>query len=418
MPFDGELYLRLFAERSGLAGAQSYRWGGSLLARARALVAVGAVAPQVAQRIVDDYGRADVLPGGVHVLRPRSGVHAASRQAAAADRRIGFCLRTIEQPWGRLQLRYAALDKGGTRLAVALLRNSVARSYSPGQPHGVGTLPASSWPPPLTVGDDRGTSIRMTFSGGGSNNKFRGNYNAGHALALDTRWITVLGERVELTESLPAVRVEIEILDSFRPAERFLRHCLEVRAEAHARRDSMEDAIEALVDCGMLPSDAPLIEQILATEAALQPRPGSPPPLNALSAWWRSLLIRRGFSDGPTGSIRIGTATPAFEGLRATLCTLESSGAGFQVDVALTGVTAMDPFSHAVATTSITYTANDDRGNSYLGQLGEWTRDNDVIDGQAEFWPGLDPQASRLDIALTADHSRALIQVPLDWMST
>ena len=70
-----------------------------------------------------------------------------------------------------------------------------------------------------------------------------------------------------------------------------------------------------------------------------------------------------------------------------------------------------------VSRSPLTFTATDDRGNLYLGRLGNWNGNDSRLDGTLEFWPGLDPQAVALGITITADRAQAVVRTPLRWES-
>jgi hypothetical protein len=55
----------------------------------------------------------------------------------------------------------------------------------------------------------------------------------------------------------------------------------------------------------------------------------------------------------------------------------------------------------------------DDRGNHYLGQMGNWSGGEDHSSGEIGLWPALHPKARRLEIVPTAEANRAVIGFPL-----
>jgi hypothetical protein len=59
-----------------------------------------------------------------------------------------------------------------------------------------------------------------------------------------------------------------------------------------------------------------------------------------------------------------------FDGVRAIVLDLDSGPDGYRVGVEVAGVdNSGTPFNTDVAATDLTYSAVDDRGNPYLGQL-------------------------------------------------
>ena len=55
----------------------------------------------------------------------------------------------------------------------------------------------------ITLADDRGTKVATSFSGGGSDEEWRGHLHSHGPLAKDTAWIELDGERIDL-EDVPA----------------------------------------------------------------------------------------------------------------------------------------------------------------------------------------------------------------------
>jgi hypothetical protein len=317
----------------------------------------------------------------------------------------------FDQPWGQLRLRYVSFTDAQTRLAVMLFgvkQPRRSRRHGPGGPFAGG-------PPIVTVTDDRGTTASAHFSGGGNEEEWRGHYTTDQPLGADTRWIDVFGERVDLSDRVDGAPVEIESLDDLDPAERYLRHLVERGDEQRGGVSPVDPAIEALVACGALATDAAVVEETLAVAEALNPT-GAPPVVGgvALPSQWQSLLARRGCGGGPTGTVVVGALTPVFDGISAAVLDLESSDETFQIEIEIAGIAA-SVFSGDVAAVRISFTASDDRDNHYLGGLTGWSGSDQGLEGQAEFWPALDPLARRLDLALTAERSRAVIRVPLAW---
>jgi hypothetical protein len=317
----------------------------------------------------------------------------------------------FDQPWGQLRLRYVSFTDAQTRLAVMLRGVTQPRRSRRHRPGGA----FAGGPPIVTVTDDRGTTASAHFSGGGNQEEWRGHYTTDQPLAADTRWIDVFGERVDLSDRVDGAPVEIESLDDLDPAERYLQHLVERAGDQHGGESPVDQAIDALIACGALATDAAVVEETLAVAEALNPTGASPVASGAvLPARWQSLLARRGRGGGPTGCVLVGALTPVFDGISAAVMDLDSNDETFQIEVEIAG-TAASVFSEDVDGARISFTATDDRGNYYLGGLNGWSGSDDSLEGQVEFWPALDPLAHRLDIALTAERARAVIRVPLVW---
>lgn len=407
---DAELYLRLAAERLLLDRAPHHPRNNPLLAPARILVAVGAVVPELAQGIVDDYGRALALRGRdrPHSVRarPRGRRSGPAVRSAPLARRIAFAGTDVEFPWGRVHVRHVVFADDGTRLAL-----TATRVLSP--------FTSGPWSPSPTVTDDRGTNPGpMGFSGGGSDDEVAGYFGSDRPLAPETAWIEIDGKRVDLHDPPRGVDAVVRRIEGG-PAERQLRHCLELVDWHHDTSDTVGAALDTLVGCGVVAADSDLVARTVAAAEALGRPVGRLSGLAAPAAVpepWRSFAARRGFAGGPSGTVRIGGITPAFGGVAAAVCELTSRPDGFGIDIALAGhLGAPGPFRDEVAPLPPTFTATDDRGNLYLGGLQNWGSDGSRLDGTVEYWPGLDPRARALGITITAGDVQAVIRTPLHW---
>ncbi|OHV38095.1 MULTISPECIES: hypothetical protein [Pseudofrankia] len=439
--FDGELYLRLLGERALLSGGNQQPHGDPLVEQARALATVGAVAAPVARRVVEDYARVRALRGlggPAHVGPPSAfGPPSATAQG---PRRIALCHRVIRQPTGDLEIRYVILSQAETRLAIIFRSNAQVPPHVGGRP---AAMPIGvTGVPSITVTDDYGNTVTSSeFSGGGTALQWRGSLTLRPALAPDTTWIELYGERVELGPSLGDRMVTIEDLTEADAVERYLAQCLAGTGFRSPQSRSLPEALEALTAAGLVDPADPAIAATHAVHEALTqvgrqlipppawqqappparrqappPAPPHVPPPPGATEPWRSLLARRGDTGGPAGTLFVGVATPVFDQVSAVLMDLTSTDAGFQCDVELSG-----PFEVGMAGGStldqvfVTFSALDDRGNVHLGRFGSWSGGGGIVSGTLGFWPALDPKATRLDIILTTDRARAVIAVPLTW---
>ncbi len=269
-----ELYLRLAGERALLdpRGDQDPSEHAALDAAAHALVAVGAMTAGAAQAIVDDYDLACAYRTAVSsiVTTGRCGAPRARRRPrfpGCSALRAVPCHRLIEQPWGELILRYVVLSDEATVLHVTMRPvlppegRSRPAAYRGGLA-GRGPHPRSGGahrigpglPGRLTVADDRGTTSTSSFSGGGGDTEWHGEFQARPPLAPETAWIDVYGERIELPgSSAGRAEVRVEPCPDPDPARGYLRLRLATLAE-YQSADAMETAIEALVAAGIAAS--------------------------------------------------------------------------------------------------------------------------------------------------------------------
>ena len=173
-----------------------------------------------------------------------------------------------------------------------------------------------------------------------------------------------------------------------------------------------------LVAAGALAGDDPTVRDARVVLAALQPNPMAPGRGGSvtLPQPWRSLLASPGHRRGPNGSLVVNAQTPVFDGVSVAVLELGSTEEAFTVDVETTGnVGTSRPFAWSLDETDLVWWATDDRANSYLGQVGQWSGGDGEGRGEVGFWPALDPAAQRLDIMPTTLDSQAVLPIPLVW---
>ena len=425
--FDAELYLRLAGEKRLLDGRDHNRgpWDSPITEAARALIAVAAIDADRTQAVIDDYDLAMALRGEDQMQHRRMRGH--TQQPAPEDARpiepcrVVSCDRVIDQPNGTMHIRYVSLSKSATSVAVTFhpnqrrsrraRRGATRMMAMGGGPFGGGG------PSQVTLTDDRATTVSAHFSGGGSDQEWRGHLHAHPPLAEDTAWIEVDGERIDLIDEELGVEVSVEQLPDEDPAWRHLWRLAAIPDRFHRSPESLAPAIEALVAARALSADDPALDDLRAVVEALQHgNPSSSPTTNRLPEPWRSLLARRSLETGPTGTIVIGAFTPLLDGVSVGVIGLEASETGFTLEVEATpGLGAGMPFESSLQQQQLAWWAADDRGNHYLGQMGGWSGGDGHAQGEINYWPALDPKATRLDLMPTAETSRAVIRVPLSW---
>ena len=422
-PFDAELYLRLAGERILLdqTGQNHGWWDSELTVAAGALCAIGAIDDEAAQEIVDDYSLALALrhEGQAHHLAMRR----THRQGPEREvpplqpRRVVPCDHVVENAAGTIQLRYVSL--GDDRTGLAATFRSARSGSRRGNRARMIMLGAGHWggggPPQLTVTDDRGTTARTSFSGGGNESEWEGHFEADRPLARDTAWIEIEGERVELAGEQPQVDVSVEALPEEDPALRYLWRRVAATHHVHQGGERLEVAIDALVAAGALAADSPELDDVRAVAAAVQH--GQRPRRSArqLPEPWRSLFARGRRADG---TIAVGAVSLQFDGISVAVMSLESTPDGFTAEVEIApGLSGGAPSDTSVGGSTLTWWAADDRGNHYRGQLGSWSGSDTHSEGSIEFWPPLDARATHLRLLPTAQTSRCVITIPLPWAS-
>ena len=282
--------------------------------------------------------------------------------------------------------------------------------------------------PQVTLSDDRGTIAKIGYSGVGSGSTWKGKFQSEGPLAFDTAWLEVLGERIEMTHEARPAAVRVERVPDEDPALRHLWHrvaTLGLRPSWPEPLDALRRTIETLVAAGCLAADAPDLEDVRRVAALLIPPVAPTADFRALPLPWRALLDGLGRTNGPRGTVPVGTATPAIDGAFVAVMQLTSKPAGFVADVAVRGLRLpghilpghMRDLSALQSLGDgrwLEWWATDDRGNTYLGHLNAAASEHQ-LDGEVRFWPALDPRATRLDLIPTGPTSRAVITVPLQW---
>jgi hypothetical protein len=415
MAFDAELYLRLAGERMLLDQASSRgSWDSPVVHAARALVAAAVIDADAAQAVADDYDLAVQLRyedgAARHRARFRRAGHGsrARRAPALKPRRVVACEQVIELPAAELRVRFVTLSDDTTLLSAVIRQGRPS-----GRPHRTAGRGSHWSPPQVTLTDDQGTTSTAHFGGGGTDEEWRGHFTAATPLARDTRWIEVDGHRIELDRELPTIEVTVQQLPVQDPAMTYLWRQLAVSEHFHHSRESLEVAVDALVAAGAVDPDAQEIADLRSVRAALDhatPRGG----IRALPEPWRSLLARRGAAGGPSREVVIGAVTPEFDGISVAVMSMETDEEGFEIEVETTGGRQRTfPFDTTIGDTGVAWWAADDRGNHYLGEIGNWGGSDQHSEGDINYWPALDPKAARLDLMPTAKTARAVIAVPL-----
>jgi hypothetical protein len=416
--FDAEWYLRRLGEDM-LLGPVSDHSGqlADLKHATAALVAVGAIEPELAGAVVDDYGIAHAARQGlvefVLVSLARN-ERAASLTPPPGQRVVGLDDQ-IELPEGTLRLRYATLDEHHTAVS-AVYRPHGARRYSG---HGwLGT--PSGLPPALSnavLADDQGNTASLEFSGSGSDYRWELTLTPDQPLATDTTWLELAGRRIRLLDRPSGLTVQIEPLSEADPAHRHLWRQVALSADS-PREHGLGASIDALTAAGALDRADPVIKLVHWV--------GEGGPGRVLGAW-RAGVVRdapeprqaprqEGRTDGPKGTIFVGAITPEFDRHFAAAYYLESKPDGFSIEAA---VSPPDSEHHPglidVEDRALVWWARDDRGNHHLGHWEGSRADEAIASGTIAFSSALDPLAERLELLPTGPRARAVISFPLRW---
>lgn len=443
VPTDAETYLRMLGERLVLdRDRQSFHrpGGGPLAQAARALLTGGAVPPEVAESILQDYEWAQRLrdPDQRHLpphhsrrrlTRTPSPDSASTVQPLVAPR-VALCNRAVEQPWGHVTLRCVSMSADALTVDV-VIRWPTRPGGSHRHSRRFGPPGGSSHPGTITVTDDRGNSVRAGFSGGGGEEEWTGEFRAHPgplgSLAADTAYVDILGERIEMPTAPGSSTVRLEPVDHGSAVTAALWSGLAGPFPRHGFSDP-EPAIDAFVTCGLLAADDPVIDQVRTVTAALgfgqpvQRFPPGPPGATQMAGGgtvpepWATLVAQqsRPPAAGPSGMVAVATATPVFDNMSVAVSVLTSDPGDVRISIVLVGgwqpLAVSDPESPQVA-----WWARDDRGGVYLGEWHGSSSDGHRVTGEIGFGRPLDPRATRLDLMPTGPTTRAVIEVPLPW---
>ncbi|HUC21305.1 MAG TPA: hypothetical protein VMA73_01230 [Streptosporangiaceae bacterium] len=406
--FDAEAYLRAVGERWEPEDHEpGVLCNPVLAAAAAALVAVDAITLGRAQAIIAGYSPAPAA-GRSHLISAAAAPDAAPPPPGTGRLRVVPCDRVIDQPWGRLTIRYVVFTDQATSLRVTLRPDE-------SQPASLITfLPRARR---VSVTDASGTTAVAEFSGGFRHGEldWHGHYEVRPPLAADTPWIELLGEQVQLTAEPARMRAWAEPLPAQDPAIRHLWERVATLNDFHSPHLALEATIAALTAVGAIPADGTAAGTARAAAALL--RPGGPSPAGVpggLPGPWHSLLTCWGRTGGPVATIPVGAVTPSFDGVTAAVIALDSSDEHFSISVQLvpparTGL----PYRDLPDGQHLTWWAADNLGGCYLGEQGSWDSRGGRCRGIIGFWPALDPRASSIDLMPTATTARAVIRVPL-----
>jgi hypothetical protein len=413
--FDAELYLRLLGERELVGGPERHHREISALREAgAALVATGLIDADLGRAVVADYGLVAGVRNGHHQHRrwqriagfnpppaPAVSAEGVLRRIVPVDRRIELA------PW-IVDVRSVTLWEEGLTINVRMQTTATGSPRNRGMGH--------STPDP-TVTDDRGTAVPTGFSGGGDDHEWHGQFTGRGPVAVDTRWIEIDGERIDLPDVENPVEVAAETLPTDELPWRYLWHSLGTSDDFHG--SDVESAVAVFVAAGAISIDDPRLDELRRVAAQFGHGMGRHGPSSgpggsqALPQPWRSLRARAGVS-GRTGTFLVGAVTPAFAGFTVGIDTIEADEHGFGARVEVTpGGMDHSPFSAALPVGRIAWWAADDRGNAHLGSIHGWSGSPEGERGNIAFSPSLDPKATRLDVLPTALTARGVIRIPL-----
>ena len=418
---DAEGYLRLLAQHTLNPEANDgvFQYRPEVVAAAAALIAVNELSVDQARAVISSHYRqmaavqAENNASGPTVAPGSASVETSYRTTHGIEGwRVVPVDSIIERRWGQLHIDYAVLDEQATVLHASM-------------------RPARLPPRVLEITDDTGTTSIAEFSGRrtADDPTWHGSFKA-PPLPPETAWISVHGERVDLTRAPAPTRSWAEPLPPQDPVQRHVWERVATLNDFHDQEAALDPAIAALVASGRLQQDDPLAADARATvqlfattriqDQHIRHRLQSSGLMTLLSSStpqaWRSLTSRWGRADSPTGTIVVGAVTPIFDGIKAAVSAIGSYPQCFAIGVVIAPDARIGlPYRSLDHRRHLTWWAVDDQGNYSLAEPGSRDSQGSRAIGSLIFWPGIDPKATWIDIMPNAATARGVIRVPLPW---
>jgi hypothetical protein len=136
---------------------------------------------------------------------------------------------------------------------------------------------------------------------------------------------------------------------------------------------------------------------------------------DGLRADWAGMLAVAGQLDGARHHLGIELTAPPVEGATIQLDALTCAPHYWQLHLRSAGQwPAEDRRSGSGKWRSLEFSADDDRGNSYIGEVGPWSGGDGTIDSfTVEFRTRLDPRARRLTLTFTGAADQVTVDLEL-----
>jgi hypothetical protein len=412
---DGETYLRLTWERMLAGDPQQGRPGpnANVAAVGRAVVAAGLLDETAVTAIADEYYLAMDLRGRPSP-RFMGGFRGGEREVLSAVR-VALGDFEIDNDNRRFTVtkivfgeKETRIDATGTQSRGNRTRRGGPRPRMPG----FRMRPGPADPGTLALRDDHGTTASAAPHGwGGSHTGWQATFHSDRPLAADTVWIEIEGSRIELPPPGAAATIQVEPVDSNDSIAESLRQEILLGLNGQV---SVEDFITALVAVGAVGPDDTEIVAARAAASALQ----SGRPSRSVGPPWDAVLKRSAARDGPTGSTSIGAVIESVAGHSVRLDSLISQPEYFSVDAAISPGAPLMPRHFFPGTqigpSPISWWAEDERGNVYLGAADGRGGSNSSAEGTIVFMAPLDPRANQLRLIPTGRHERAIVTFSLE----
>ena len=282
-----------------------------------------------------------------------------------------------------------------------------------------------------TASDDQGGSYGIHFSGGGSDDHWRGHLHLTPVPPAGTRWLDF---------SLPGtdpVRLRVDgaprnlpmselSLPADEAADRYLdAGTAELLTAGDAPDSEMDEgadprvawAARGLLGAGVVGPLNPALRRLaaVATQLGLQlPAPLDAVPAGPLPADWLNLLARWERHDGPPGTVPVAAHLPDLDGAHCAISELQSSAESATIEVHARGWPEPGD-SRRPWRELFRWTARDDAGGWYVTTVKGWSFSEAAADLTLELRPAINPAARELQVILTGRTAEVSISVPLDW---
>jgi hypothetical protein len=446
-----ELYLRLWLERELLAGSEpGLNDAAQLVLTAQTFVAAGTITSGAAAAALEEYALARRLrwPHYRSLLRSqRETFEDIPAEEFDARRlppaRIALCGKSFERGDRQVTCLVALLSEDRTRLelsGVTLGRAAppaleVSHRFGAGLPFLMRSRGGGGGAPDkFRCRDDRGTTTTARFAGGcGGGDSWHGAFTTDAPLSTKTTFVELSGHRLELAPS-PVAPPKVAMQRARRDPDplRALLYRILIGGVGltRLRYEGIGPLVDALIATGALEEMAPLIAELeqaeellgvgsMAQRPAAQRRRKRGRTTPELASPWSTVVARLCEHDGPTFTIPLGAALQ-FRTCSIRLELLASAPQGFAVSVVGWPSVFVDGQFGVpeLERPTITWWAEDDCGNSYLGTPGGAT--SSVLDGRnavstatIEFTPALHPVARRLRLLATYRNERGVVRVGL-----
>jgi hypothetical protein len=391
--FDAEAYLRAVGDdQQAVDGPLDETFAGGVDYAAAALVAVGAIAVDRAVAVLAGFGWKARVP--------------VARECPDRCRVVGLNAEVRIQS-GMLRLSHARLNEAGTAIVASyIIDHEEARIH-----HDWIRVP-SGWPSglqPLSVIDDTGTQVSLSFDGWGNDDRWQATLRTTSPVSPATAWLELAGTRVACIDDRPNVQIALEAPAETDAAHAHLWRYLS-RCDPVFDSFALDATARVLLASGHLKADDPVLKQFNAVRNELPNRNSphtAPRGFRNLPEPWRTVIARRGTADGPTGLVLVAAELVELGGHRVAVDVLESFPDCFTLKTRQSPAPQQSVrFRGAVEDNELVWWARDDRGNHYLA---DW--ESSLL----RFSTSLDPLARELTLMPTTPTSRAIISFPLQW---